>query len=84
MSYFRDGKNVTDDCINDHGDLYKSLLKIDSPVPQTIVVYVEDYNGNSSTIVKKLIIQTEKNIFQQIFDKSAAFVLIEIGRDVLS
>jgi hypothetical protein len=68
VSYFRDGKNVTDDCINDHGDLYKSLLKIDSPVPQTIVVYVEDDNGNSSTNVKKLIVQAEKNIFEQIFD----------------
>lgn len=68
VSYFRDGKNVTDDCINDHGDLYKSLLKIDSPIPHNIEVYAKDDNGNSATNVKKLIVQPEKNILEQIFD----------------
>lgn len=68
VSYFRDGKNVTDDCINDHGDLYKYLLKIDSPIPHTIGVYARDDNGNSATNVKKLIVQPEKNILEQIFD----------------
>jgi hypothetical protein len=68
VSYFRDGKNVTDDCINDKGNLYKSLIKIDSPVPHTIEVYTKDSNGNISTEVKQLIVQPQRNIFEQIFD----------------
>jgi hypothetical protein len=69
VSYFRDGKNVTDDCINDNGNLYKSLIKIDSPVPHTIEVYTKDSNGNISTEVKQLMVQPQRNIFEQIFDK---------------
>jgi hypothetical protein len=69
ISYFRDGKNVTDDCINDNGNLYKSLIKMDSPVPHTIEVYTKDNNGNIATAVKELIVQPQRNIFEQIFDK---------------
>ena len=68
VSYFRDGKNVTDDCINDNGNTYKSLVKMDSPVPHTIEVYTKDSNGNISTAVKELMVQPQKNIFEQIFD----------------
>lgn len=69
VSYFRDGKNVTDDCINDNGNIYKSLINMDSPVPHTIEVYTKDGNGNISTAVQELVVQPQKNIFEQIFDK---------------
>lgn len=69
VSYFRDGKNVTDDCINDNGNVYKSLINMDSPVPHTIEVYTKDSNGNISTAVEELMVQPQKNIFEQIFDK---------------
>jgi hypothetical protein len=69
VSYFRDGKNVTDDCINDNGNLYKSLIKMDSPVPHTIEIYAKDSSGNISTAVKELMVQPQRNIFEQIFDK---------------
>lgn len=69
VSYFRDGKNVTDDCINDNGNLYKSLIKMDSPVPHTIEVYTKDSNGNISTAIKELVVQPQINIFEQIFNK---------------
>jgi hypothetical protein len=69
VSYFRDGKNVTDDCINDNGNIYKSLINMDSPVSHTIEVYTKDSNGNISTAVEELMVQPQKNIFEQIFDK---------------
>jgi hypothetical protein len=69
VSYYRDGKKVTDDCIKDHNDLYKALIKMDSPVPHVIEVYAKDFYGNSSTNLQKLIVEPQKNILEQIFDK---------------
>lgn len=66
VSYFRDGKNVTDDCIIDNGNTYKSLIKMDSPVPHTIEVYTKDSNGNIATAVKDIMVQPQSNILEQI------------------
>jgi hypothetical protein len=68
VSYYRDGQKVTDDCIKDHNDLYKALIKMDSPVPHVIGVYARDFYGNSSTNLQKLIVEPQKNILEQIFD----------------
>jgi hypothetical protein len=68
VSYFRDGKNVTDDCIPDNGDSYKALIRMDTPVPHTIEVYTKDSNGNISTAVKELAVQPQRNIFEQILN----------------
>lgn len=69
VSYFRDGKNVTDDCIIDNGNTYKSLIKMDSPVPHTVEVYTKDSNGNIATAVKEIMVQPQSNIFEQIIVK---------------
>ena len=68
VSYYRDGKKVTDDCIKDHNNLYKALIKMDSPVPHVIEVYAKDFYGNSSTNLQKLTVEPQKNILEQIFD----------------
>lgn len=67
--YSRGGKDVVLDCINDHGNLYKALINIDSPAPHVIRVYAKDGSGNSSIVVKNFIVQPQKNVFEQIFDR---------------
>jgi hypothetical protein len=69
VSYYIDGKKVTDDCVKDHNDLYKALIKMDSPVPHVIEVYAKDFYGNSSTNLQKLVVEPQKNILEQIFEK---------------
>jgi hypothetical protein len=67
--YSRGGKDVVLDCINDHDNIYKALINMDSPGPHFIQVYAKDGNGNSSIVVKKLIVQPQKNVFEQIFGR---------------
>ena len=67
--YSRGGKDVVLDCINDHGNIYKALINMDSSGPHFIQVYAKDGNGNSSIVVKKLIVQPQKNVFEQIFGR---------------
>lgn len=67
--YSSQGKDVIRDCVNDHGNSYKALINIDTSVPHNIQVYAKDGNGNSSIVVKKLIVLPQKNIFEQLFDR---------------
>jgi hypothetical protein len=67
--YSKAGKDVVLDCINDHGNMYKALINIDSSAPHFVQVYAKDGNGNSSIVVKKLIVEPQKNVFEQIFDR---------------
>ena len=63
------GKDVVLDCISDPGNMYKALINIDSTAPHVIQVYAKDANGNSSIVVKTLIVQPQKNVFKQILDR---------------
>ena len=67
--YSRSGKDVVMDCISDPGNMYKALINIDSTAPHVIQVYAKDANGNSSIVVKTLIVQPQKNVFKQILDR---------------
>jgi hypothetical protein len=68
VSYYRDGKRITQDCVKDQDHAYKALVYMDSPTPHSIEVLAKDGNGNGSALVKQLNVQPEKNLFQKIFD----------------
>jgi hypothetical protein len=63
----------TVDCVNDQNDVYKALISAAVP-SETIQVYAKDPNGNSATGVKKLIVNPQLTIPDQISNMLSSLV----------
>ncbi len=63
------GRLKTADCVDDHDNIYKSLIS-SNPPSQVIQVYATDPNGNSATTIKNFVVTkqpTLSSFFSSIF-----------------
>jgi hypothetical protein len=68
ISYTTVGIHKTTDCIHDHDDVYKALVRSSFPI-QNLKIHAEDGNGNSSTKYEEIKVLKQSNFFEQIWQK---------------
>jgi hypothetical protein len=68
ISYTIGGIFKTTDCVHDHDDVYKALVRSSFPI-QNLKIHAEDGNGNSSTKFEQVNVVKQSNFFEQLWQK---------------